>query len=165
MDTPTRSRAGRLATGAGLLAAGALAGAVVAGTLSATATTDEAPSVSTDATDIEGTEPRDMHGPDPVRDDEESVAADLASQLEAAAVQEVPDGTVYRVETDAGDAAYEAHMSTPDGDVIVKFDENLAVVEVQEGMGTGDPGGHPGGHRGPDSSTADDAAASETSSA
>jgi hypothetical protein len=82
-----------------------------------------------------------MHGPEPVRSDETSVSSDLASQLEAAGLAEVPGGTVYRVETDAGDAACEAHMTTSDGtEVTVEFDENLGAIEVQDGMGKGDPG-------------------------
>jgi hypothetical protein len=145
MDSTPRNRAGRLAKGAGLLAAGAAAGAVVAGTLSATAATDQTPAARPDT---EMAEPADRHGPDPVRSDEESVSADLAAQLEAAALEEVPDGTVYRVETDSGDAAYEAHMTTPDGDVTVLFDENLSIISVEEGMGPGGPGGGPGGHHG-----------------
>jgi hypothetical protein len=52
----------------------------------------------------------------------------------------VPGGTVYRVETDAGDATYEAHMTKSDGtEVTVKFDKNLAVTGVESGMGKGDP--------------------------
>jgi hypothetical protein len=145
MDSTPRNRAGRLAKGAGLLAAGAAAGAVVAGTLSATAATDGTPAATPD-TDM--AEPQDRYGPDPVRGDEESVGADLAAQLEAAALDEVPDGTVYRVETDSGDGAYEAHMTTPDGDVTVLFDEDLAVIGIEEGMGPGGPGGRPGGHHG-----------------
>jgi hypothetical protein len=44
------------------------------------------------------------------------------------------------VETDAGDAAYEAHMTKADGtEVTVKFDKNLAVIKVESGMGQGDP--------------------------
>jgi hypothetical protein len=102
-----------------------------------------------------------MHGPDPVRSDETSVSSDLASQLEAAALAEVPGGTVYRVETDAGDAAYEAHTTTSDGtEVTVKFDENLGVIEVQDGMGKGGPGPQHG-----PGATSDDTASQESSSA
>jgi hypothetical protein len=47
---------------------------------------------------------------------------------------------VYRVETDAGDAAYEAHMTKADGSLVtVKFDKNLKVIKVETGMGQGDP--------------------------
>lgn len=52
----------------------------------------------------------------------------------------VPGATVYRIETDAGDGVYEAHMTKAEGtEVAVKFDKNLAVIKVEAGMGTGDP--------------------------
>jgi hypothetical protein len=61
----------------------------------------------------------------------------------------VPGGTVYRIETDAGDATYEAHMTKADGtEVTVKFDKNLAVTKVEAGMGAGDPA-PAGGQGGP----------------
>jgi hypothetical protein len=48
----------------------------------------------------------------------------------------VRGGTVYRVETDSGDATYEAHMTKSDGtEVTVKFDKNLKVTGVEAGMG------------------------------
>ena len=56
--------------------------------------------------------------------------------LKAAALQAVPGGTVYRIETDADGAAYEAHMTEADGsEVTVKFDKNLAVTATEDGMG------------------------------
>lgn len=62
------------------------------------------------------------------------------AKLRAAALKAVPGGTVYRVETDAGDGEYEAHMTKADGsEVTVKFDKNLAVTQVESGMGAGDP--------------------------
>jgi hypothetical protein len=80
------------------------------------------------------------HGSAPVRGDEQAVTAAQSEALKVAALKAVPGGTVYRVETDAGDAAFEAHMTKADGtEVTVKFDEKLAVIEVQEGMGKGDP--------------------------
>lgn len=84
------------------------------------------------------------HGSAPVRSDEKSVDAATAAKLKAAALKAVPGATVYRVETDAGDGVYEAHMTKADGtEVTVKFDKNLAVTKVEAGMGTGDP--HPAG--------------------
>jgi uncharacterized membrane protein YkoI len=75
-----------------------------------------------------------------VRSDEKSVSASTAATLKAAALKAVPGGTVYRVETDAGDAAYEAHMTKADGSLVtVKFDKNLKVIKVETGMGQGDP--------------------------
>jgi uncharacterized membrane protein YkoI len=71
----------------------------------------------------------------------------VAATLKAKALAAVPGGTVYRVETDAGDAAYEAHMAKADGtEVTVKFAKDLTVTAVEAGMGQGDPA--PGGGRG-----------------
>jgi hypothetical protein len=80
------------------------------------------------------------HGSAPVRSDEKAVTGTQAATLKAAALKAVPGGTVYRVETDAGDGTYEVHMTKADGtEVTVKFDKNLAVTTVEAGMGTGDP--------------------------
>ena len=47
---------------------------------------------------------------------------------------------MFRVETDAGDATYEAHMTKADGTAAtVKFDASLNVTKVETGMGQGDP--------------------------
>jgi len=79
-------------------------------------------------------------GATPIRSDEKSVSATDAATLKAAALKAVPGGAVYRVETDAGDAAYEVHMTKADGTAVtVKFDKNLAVTKVEDGMGAGDP--------------------------
>jgi hypothetical protein len=79
-------------------------------------------------------------GSAPVRTDEKAVSAADEATIKAAALKAVPGGTVYRIETDAGDGAYEAHMTKADGtEVTVKFDSNLKVIKVEAGMGTGDP--------------------------
>ena len=87
--------------------------------------------------------PDGRHGPGgatPVRSDEKSVSSSVAATLKAAALKAVPGGTVYRIEIDAGDGAYEAHMTKADGSTVtVKFDSNLKVIKVESGMGTGDP--------------------------
>ena len=58
----------------------------------------------------------------------------------------MPGGTVLRVETDAGDAAYEAHVRKSDGtEVIVLVNKDFEVTDVQE-AGPGGPGGR--GHDG-----------------
>jgi hypothetical protein len=60
--------------------------------------------------------------------------------MKAEALKAVPGGTVNRIETDAGDGRYEAHMTKADGSMVtVKFDENLKVIKVEPGMGEGDP--------------------------
>lgn len=79
-------------------------------------------------------------GSKPMRSDEKSVDSATEAKLKAAALKAVPGGTVIRVETDAGDGAYEAHMKKSDGTIVtVKFDKNLAVTKVESGMGQGDP--------------------------
>jgi len=51
-----------------------------------------------------------------------------AGLIAAGALKAVPGGPVYRIESDAGDANYEAHMTKADGTLVtVKFDKNLAV--------------------------------------
>lgn len=75
-----------------------------------------------------------------MRSDEKVVTGTTAATLKAAALKAVPGGTVIRIETDAGDGAYEAHMTKADGTVVtVKFDQSLAVTKVESGMGQGDP--------------------------
>jgi uncharacterized membrane protein YkoI len=75
-----------------------------------------------------------------MRPDEHRLNATDAAKVTAAALKAVPGGTVHRVETDAGDARYEAHMTRKDGTpMTVKLNADFEVVDVQEGMGTGDP--------------------------
>ncbi len=75
-------------------------------------------------------------GATPVRPDEKNVSSSQAATLRAAALQHVPGGTVIRIETDSGDAAYEVHMSKADGSLVtVKFDKALKFVAVEPGMG------------------------------
>src|SRR5215470_15871859 len=130
----------RIGVAAGLLAAGALAGGVLAGTLSASAasstpssTTSSSSSSSTEAPGPgPGSGPGRPGGADPVRSDETKVTGSNADTLRAAALKAVPGGTVYRIETDAGDAAYEVHMTKSDGTLVtVKFDQNLKVTKVE----------------------------------
>jgi hypothetical protein len=147
------SRRGRTVGAAtGLLAAGLVAGGILAGTLGASAaTTDTTATPSATATSgsasgsgSNGTTPvqppANVKSPTPVRSDEKAVSAGLAAQLKAKAEAAVSGGTVYRVETDAGDAAYEAHMTKSDGtQVTVKFDKTLTVTSIEDGLGKGDP--------------------------
>jgi len=88
----------------------------------------------------------------PTRAGEKALTRTNLSTAKAAALKAVPGGTVYRVETDADGATYEAHMSKADGTrVTVKFDKNFKVTAVQDGMGAGGPGGMGGmGRGGPD---------------
>lgn len=151
-------RRGALGLKLGLVAAGLAVGAIGATAITAGAaepSTSAAPSASASASPTapegqtsDGTADGDGHrggrghghGSASVRGDEKAVTAAQSTALKAAALKAVPGGTVYRVETDAGDAAFEAHMTKADGtEVTVKFDEKLAVIEVEDGMGKGDP--------------------------
>ncbi len=148
MDTeavvPAR-RGRRIALIVGLVAAGGIGGAVLAGTLSASAASDSSTSSTQVAAYGQAAAPPNggpagARSANPFRSDEKAVSSDVAAKLKAAALKAVPGGTVYRVETDAGDGAYEAHMTRADGSLVtVKFDKNLAVTKVETGMGNGDP--------------------------
>jgi hypothetical protein len=151
----TPGKRNRLGLKIALVGAGIAAGAVGATAIGAsaattngsgaaattTAATASAPA-STDTDDGPGGHERHGgHGAAPVRSDEKAVTASQAATLKAAALKAVPGGTVYRVESDAGDGAFEAHMTKADGsEVTVKFDKNLKVTGVEAGMGKGDPG-------------------------
>jgi hypothetical protein len=135
----------------GLLAAGAIGGGVLASALSASAADNAGPSSAGTVSSAHGdaTTPG-PGGAQPVRPDEKSVSSATAATLRAAALKAVPGGTVYRIETDAGDAVYEVHMKKADGSLVtVKFGKNLEVTKVESGMGAGDPAaaghGAPGG--------------------
>jgi hypothetical protein len=126
---------------AALIGAGAIVGGIGAATLTASAATPSSYSSSASSTAAaQQAAPGNDRSSTPVRTDEKSVSAADAATLKAAALKAVPGGSVYRIETDAGDGTYEAHMTKADGTpVTVKFDKNLAVTKVEDGMGTGDP--------------------------
>jgi hypothetical protein len=150
-ETTTTAPSGRRRVGwaVGMLAAGAVAGGVLAGTLSASAADSSTTSPGTAGSAAQGSGTRQAdgpqragagHGSSPVRDDEKALDASDAAKVKAAALKAVAGGTVYRVETDAGDGAYEAHMTKADGtEVTVKLDKNFTVTAVETGMGKGDP--------------------------
>ncbi len=128
---------------AGLIGVGAVAGMVLAGTVGASAATGSSnDQAATSGSGTAGMPPGSGQnlGPTPVRSDESSVSNAAAATLTAAALKAVPGGTVDRIETDAGDGAYEAHMTKADGSLVtVKFDKDMAVTAVEDGMGQGDP--------------------------
>ena len=149
---------------AGLLAGGAAAGALVVSaanaatadpSLTAASSTYSSPGSSEGPSGSSGESPQGQghrfapgqpgQGTNP---DEKAVTGDAAAKLKAAAQKAVPGGTVLRVETDSGDAVYEAHMKKSDGSLVtVKFDKGYAVTGVEDGMGKG-PGGASGGRHG-----------------
>jgi hypothetical protein len=146
----TGRRKKRWAGAVGLLAAGAISGGVLTSTLSASASSTSTASAATASHSASSADTRapGPGGAQPVRSDEKSVSSATAGTLRAAALKAVPGGSVYRVETDAGDGAYEVHMTKADGSLVtVKFDKNLKVTKVESGMGTGDP--RPAGHGSP----------------
>jgi len=138
---------------ASLLVAGTIAGGVLAGTIGATAASSGGTSTTAPSAGSTTSGPPGGMGSRPVRSDEKAVTASQEATIRAAALKAVPGGTVYRVETDAGDATYEAHMTKADGTrVTVKFDKNLNVTAIEDGMGKGDPapaGAPAGGPGGP----------------
>jgi len=142
-DSANNGRRRRRWAGAvGLLAAGAIGGGVLASALSASASTSTSTASASTASSSSGGYARTPGpgGAQPVRPDEKSVSSAAAAALRAAALKAVPGGTVYRIETDAGDGAYEVHMKKADGSLVtVKFDKNLKVTKVESGMGMGDP--------------------------
>ena len=72
------------------------------------------------------------------------LTGDAATKAKDAALAAVPGATVIRVETDSGDAEYEAHLKKADGtEVTVLMDANFTVTSTVDGFGGG-PGG-PGG--------------------
>lgn len=146
------ARAQRMSRGvraAALVAGGLVAGGVLAGAVGASAATN-APGTSGTGTSGTGTSGtvapgygaagQGPGGGGQGRSDETVVTGSKADTLRAAALKAVPGGTVDRIETDAGDAAYEVHMTKSDGTrVTVKFSDSLALVRVEDGMGLGDP--------------------------
>jgi hypothetical protein len=148
--TPPPRRRRRLATGIGLVLAGAAVGGVTAATLSASAdNTNTGPGTAAaapaNATPTDGQMFGRPHldqpgGPQPVRGDETQLTGSDGRTATRAALAAVPGGRIYRAETDAGDGIYEVHMTRADGTpVTVKLDKSFTVTKVEAGMGTGDP--------------------------
>lgn len=139
-----RPRRGRTVA---LVAAGVVAGGALAGAAGAFAASDSpSPSASsTGSTSGTGTatpKTPPPGGPAAVRSDEKVLTGTAAEKAKTAALKAVPGGTVIRVETDAGDGVYEAHMKKADGTLVtVKLDKNFVVTKVESGMGLGDPRG------------------------
>ena len=140
-STNTGGRKKRWAGAVGLLAAGVISGGVLASALSASASTSAASGSTASSASSGDARAPGPGGAQPVRSDEKSVPSATAAALRAAALKAVAGGTVYRIETDAGDGVYEVHMTKAGGSLVtVKFDKNLTVTKVESGMGAGDPG-------------------------
>ena len=117
------------------LAAGAVVLGLVAGSYGVAAAASGNGSASADSTT---TQPAPS-APDPQnpwgaqRSDETPLTGDTLAKVKAAALAEVPDATIVRVETDAdGNAAYEAHVVKADGTpATVYVDKQFDVVSVE----------------------------------
>jgi len=145
MKSTGSPRRRRLAGAAGLLLVGGIAGGAVAATSSASAAVTPSPTASAPAAGAPKAPARTAKS---VRPGETAQTGRDLAALKAAALKAVPGGSVYRVETDADGSAYEAHLTKSNGtEVTVKFDKNLKVTAVQDGMGAGGPrdGRGPGG--------------------
>src|SRR3954471_17457235 len=158
-----RSQQGRMtpARSAGLVAAGLVAGGILAATIGANAAGSGSSSPgTTTAPRYAARVPGHAHSGPPGGfrggeggSDEKVVTGSDATTLTSKAKAKVPGATVLRVETDAGDGAYEVHMQKSDGSLVtVKFDKNLDVTAVEDGMGKGDPA-PPGGGAAPSTSS------------
>lgn len=143
MEIRSKSRA------VALVGAGVVAGGILAGTLAANAATPSATGNGGTA-GSSAPAPANADSPTPVRSDEKALDSALAAKLEQEAEAKT-GGTAYRVESDAGDATYEAHVRKADGSMVtVKFDSSGAITAVEDGMGKGDPAPAGGpGHGGP----------------
>ncbi|MGE5827011.1 MAG: PepSY domain-containing protein [Micromonosporaceae bacterium] len=143
-DTPTNPavrRRRQLVGGAGLLAVGAVAGALFAVAVPAGAQTTPSSAAAT-ASSAPGSDGhgRGGHGRGGQRPGETLLTGADAEKAKVAALKAVPGATVDRVETDAGGAAYEAHVTKSDGTkVTVKFDKDFNVTGVETGRGSGGP--------------------------
>jgi hypothetical protein len=133
-----------------LVAAGAITGGILAGTVPAGADTDTAtPDSSTG-------QPGDASQPQ--RSDEQLLTGDTKAKVEAAVLAAYPGATIQRTETDSG-GVYESHVVTTDGqDLTVQVGADFAVT----GTDAGGPGGGHGGHgqRGPGGDAGGDAGGS-----
>jgi hypothetical protein len=147
-NEPNRAsrRSKRLVGAVGLLLAGGIAGGALAATSSASAADSTASTLAAPSATGPG---RPADTATPVRAGEKALTGTDLATAKAAALKAVPGGTVFRVETDADGATYEAHMTKADGTrVTVKFDKSFGVTAIQTGMGAGGPGGPGGGPAG-----------------
>lgn len=122
----------------GLVASGLVAGAILAGTqiAGAASTSTGTPSVTAPAPNGSIDPATLTHGPG-----ETLLIGATASKVEAAALAEVPGGTIIRVETDSAGSPYEAHVRTSDGSIVTVYvDKDFTVTSTVSGFGSGAPG-------------------------
>ena len=147
-EPPTSRRRGWITSGA-LVGTGLLAGAILAGTLSANAAggggsssalAAPAAATSTEATPSEPSEPDDPDsvGPGPDwrdwwhGDDDAQISDDAAAEVEDAVLAQYPDATIWWVRSDS-DGGYDAYIDTADGkDLAVHLDDAFAVTGTDD---------------------------------
>ena len=115
-----------------VLAAGAVVLGLVAGSYGVAAAASGNGSSSKDSTTTQSA-PSAQNPWGAQRSDETPLTGDTLAKVKAAALAEVPDATIVRVETDAdGNAAYEAHVVKADGTpATVYVDKQFDVVSVE----------------------------------
>jgi uncharacterized iron-regulated membrane protein len=142
---PTSRRRGWITSGA-LVGTGLLAGAILAGTLSANAAggggsssalAAPAAATSTEATPSEPDDP-DSDGPGHDwrdwwhGDDDAQISDDAAAEVEDAVLAQYPDATIWWVRSDS-DGGYDAYIDTADGkDLAVHLDDAFAVTGTDD---------------------------------
>jgi hypothetical protein len=134
------------------VAAGLVAGGILASSLSANAATDR--TTTADNSTTESVDPSQ-----PQRSDETLLTGDTKASVEKAVLAKYPGATIERTETDS-DGVYESHIVTSGGQhVIVQVDKSFAVTGTQTGRGGG------GGHHGPDGDADDSGTSGDTGGA
>ena len=115
-----------------VLAAGAVLLGLVAGSYGVAAAASGNGSSSKDSTTTQSA-PSAQNPWGAQRSDETPLTGDTLAKVKAAALAEVPDATIVRVETDAdGNAAYEAHVVKADRTpATVYVDKQFDVVSVE----------------------------------
>jgi hypothetical protein len=115
---PQRPRSRRWGRSAALVGTGLIAGAIVAGTVVASAASDD------------GRDGASVSRGDG-RPDEQPLTGETADRVTEAALAEYPSATIQRVETDS-DGVYEAHLVTTDGQrVTVEVGADFAVTGTE----------------------------------
>lgn len=139
LKTSGRRRVG-LASAAGLLAAGAVGGAVLAGTMSANAATPTTPTTSS-STSTSSQPNFPAHGTTAHESKESAVTGANATKAQAAAVKSVGSGTAGAVTSDFTGKGYEVTVTKSDGSTVeVHLDSSFTVMQ-HGGPGGGGPQG------------------------
>ena len=119
-----------------VLAAGAVVLGLVAGSYGVAAAASGNGSSDGTTTESAPAAPASQNPWGAQRSDETPLTGEPLAKVKAAALAEVPNATIVRVETDAdGHAAYEAHILKADGTpATVYVDKQFEVVGVETGM-------------------------------